>query len=127
MRVLRPYSFERRRERYIIIFVFKVLNSLAPNLKGAEFEIRLVLSARRGRLCEVPPLNNRAPVYVQTLKESSFSVHGLRLYNCLPRDLRDRVWAMDGFKRGLDGSLATIPDKPSLLHYYQGATGNSIV
>ena len=69
----------------------------------------------------------RAPVYVQTLKESSSSVHGPRLYNCLPRDLRDRVCALDGFKRGLDGFLATIPDKPSLPHYYQIATGNGFV
>ena len=44
------YSLQRRRERYIIIYVWKILENLVPNLvKPLQFYV----SDRTGRLCSV--------------------------------------------------------------------------
>ena len=125
---LKLYSLERRRERYMLIYVWKVLRNLVPNIGDPDMEIRLVTgTSRRGEMCRIPPLNNRAPVYVQTLKESSFCVHGPRLFNELPRELREFRGAQNVFKRELDKFLQSVPDLPSLPHYHQRAGGNSLL
>ena len=50
---LKIYSLQRRRERYIIIYVWKILENLVPNLvKPLQFYV----SHRRGRLCSVSVL-----------------------------------------------------------------------
>ena len=72
---LKLYSLERRKEKYVLIYVWRVLKYLVPNVGDPGIEICLVTSARRGEMCRMPPLTNRAPVYVQTLRESSFCVH----------------------------------------------------
>ena len=47
---LKIYSLQRRREIYIIIYVWKILENLVPNLvKPLQFYV----SDRRGRLCSV--------------------------------------------------------------------------
>ena len=46
--VLKLYSFQRRRERYIIIYVWKILEGLVPNFFSP---ICAKESDRRGRTC----------------------------------------------------------------------------
>ena len=46
--VLKLYSLQRRRERYIIIYVWKILKGLVPNL---FLPICTKISDRRGRTC----------------------------------------------------------------------------
>ena len=46
--VLKLYSFQRRRERYIVIYVWKILEGLVPNLYPP---ICAKTSDRRGRTC----------------------------------------------------------------------------
>ena len=48
--VLRLYSLQRCRERYIIIYVWKILESIVPNLSRP---IEYYISDRRGCLCVV--------------------------------------------------------------------------
>ena len=48
------YSLERRRERYRIIYVWKILEGMVPNLSG-QSELRAKPSLRFGRMCSVPP------------------------------------------------------------------------
>lgn len=128
LRVLKLYSLERRRERYTILYVWKILSGMVPNVSHNERDgVRSTNNPRRGRLCAIPPLNNRAPARIISLKEASFAVRGPRLFNCLPRYLRDLGGSLEAFKRQLDGFLATVPDRPMLPHYYQGATSNSII
>ena len=94
----------------MLIYVWKVLRNLVPNVGDPGIGIRLVTIARRGEMCRIPPLNTTAPVYVQTLKESSFCVHGPRLFNELPREFRS---ALSIFKRELHKFLQSVPDMPS--------------
>ena len=77
-------------------------------------------------MCRIPPLNNRAPVYVQTLKDS-FCVHGTRLFNELQRELKEFRGAQNIFKRELDMFLQSVTDLLSLTHYHQRAGGNSLL
>lgn len=123
---LNLYSLERRRERYIIIYVWKIVRGLAPNIDGRDC-IATYTSERRGRFCAVPPVSGRALQRVQTLRENSLLVRGPRLFNCLPASLRAHQGELSSFKAQLDSFLSTIPDQPRLPHYHQPATSNSIV
>ena len=96
-----------------------------PNFEGQNI-IRIQDSGRRGRLCLVPPINNRATQRVKTLQEKSLTVLGPRLYNCLPADVRCYEGSMETFKVKVDRFLKTVPDRPCLPHYYQSSTSNSI-
>ena len=125
---LKLYSLERHRERYMLNYVWTVLRNLIPNVGDPSIEIRLVTgTSRRGEMCRILLLNNRAPVYVQTLKESSFCVPGPRFFNELPRELREFRVVQNIFKRNLDKFLQSVPDMPSLPHYHQRAGGNSLL
>ena len=123
---LKLYSLQRRRERFIILYTWKIIQGLAPNVGADMYAIRWVMNARRGRLCLVPPVNNRSLQRIQTLREGSFSVTAPRLFNKLPHTLRNYTGDFTSFKKALDKFLRTVPDQPSLPHYYQSSEGNSL-
>jgi hypothetical protein len=78
-------SLERRRGRYIIMYIWKMITGLAPNFESETSRIVTRYNERRERLCRVPPFNNRAAARVQTLREGSLSVVRPRLFNALPK------------------------------------------
>ena len=125
LRKLKLYSLERRRERYIIIYIWKIIQGMSPNF-DAGTRIETVSSDRRGRLCRIPS-RVRTRQRVETLRENSFPILGPRLFNCLPKEIRAYDGGLDGFKGRLDRVLAAVPDKPCLAHYYQAAVNNSLV
>ena len=51
LKALNLYSLERRRERYLIIYTFKIVESLTPNFDCDKFRIKVANNERRGRLC----------------------------------------------------------------------------
>ena len=52
------HSLEWRRERFLAIYIWKVLNELMPEIEGAKgAELRLSLSERRGQRCVLPQVN----------------------------------------------------------------------
>ena len=127
LKILNLYSLERRRERYQIIYVFKILKGYIPNLISDKFKIRFDISARRGRTCKLPSINSRSLASVNSMIESSFYVRGPKLFNCLPAKLRNFDGSTDSFKSQLDGFLSKIPDQPCLPAYQQPALSNSII
>ena len=85
-------------------------------------------SPRRGRLVEVSPYQSQAPAAVRRARESSLSVKGSRLFNLIPRDLRDtQTGTVDQFKARLDEWLATVPDQPSIQGRQRAASTNSLL
>ena len=107
---LHIYSLQRRRERYIIIYMWKILESLTPN-----FGIQVYDSVRRGRCCLVPHIRTSAPGRVQTLRFTSLAVLGPRLFNTIPTQLRNMTGcSIDTFKSALDKHLSVIPDQPRM-------------
>ena len=108
---LNMYSLERRRDRYTVIYLWKILQGQAPNMLGND-QIRTVENPRLGRLCLLPPLNNKSSKHIQTLRENSFSVFAPKLFNELGPDLRNFNGSMEAFKNRLDCFLQTIKDEP---------------
>ena len=72
------YSLEKRRERYRIIYVWKILEGMVPNLSG-QSELRAKPSLRFGRMCSVPPRPASASARIQNLRDGSFSINGPHL------------------------------------------------
>ena len=81
--VLKLYSLHRRREIYIIIYVWKILEGLVPNLYPP---ICTKTSDRRGRTCISSHLNVGR---LGTLEFNSFRWCAIRLFNQLPLFVRN--------------------------------------
>ena len=121
------YSLERRRERYAVLYVQKIILGLVPNITAEGLSIEYYTHIRRGRLCKIPGLRRRADARVQSMRERCFALRAPRLFNCLPRQLRNDNGSLPNFKLKLDKYLQTVPDKPILPHYYQEAQDNSLI
>jgi hypothetical protein len=77
---LKLMSLQRRRERFIIITVWKIFNGASPN----DLNIKKCISERRGLRAVVPPLSKSATSHCQTIYDSSFGVVGPKMWNCSP-------------------------------------------
>ena len=128
LKKLNMYSLERRRERYRIIYVWKVLEERVPNIGNDRISSKNHL--RRGRECFPPKVNQYCNKKVQSLLYASLPVHGQQLFNCLPKDIRDLTKCeVDVFKGELDRYLSTVPDEPLIRGYerYRRAESNSLL
>ena len=122
------YSQQRRLERYRIIYSWKILEGLVPNC-GLE----ALHSERRGREIKIPPLRGKSSV--RTLRDQSFQVNGPKLFNSIPKKVRNLTKVSVGeFKEQLDKFLEMIPDQPNVdgltptaCNLYNAAPSNSIV
>ena len=123
LKFLSIQSLERRREKVVIIFIWKCLQGY---VKGYSFETSH--SDRRGRLIAVPTYPVKAVASVRRAKEASIRVHGAQLFNCMLRDLRDTATgSVDAFRQKLESWLETIPDEPTIPNCCRAAKTNSIV
>ena len=87
LQYLKLYSLERRRERYIVIYTWKILEGLVPNFSTNSSKTTCYWSDRHGRKCKIPTLRHRGSV--GTKREHFLSVKGPRLFNTLPSYLRN--------------------------------------
>ena len=124
------YSLQRRRERYRIIYVWKILEGLVPNLEDRS-ELHSKASLRYGRTCSIPPRSTSASSRLQSLRDGSFGINGPRLFNSLPPHLRNLTGIIETleFKKELDKFLLTVADEPLSPGYTAGrrAASNSLL
>ena len=119
---LRVYSQERRRERYQICFLWKLSQGLISG-----YSITWQLNERRGRLAVPNAIPKSAPAKVRQARERTLGVHGARLFNLLPKTLRnENSGDFPLFKNNLDIFLATIPDQPTTPGLVRAAVTNSL-
>ena len=121
------YSLERRRERYQIIYTWRIIEGQVPNLSLNPVEYQW--HPRRGRECHIPGITTTAPSAIQTLREASLPIKGPRLFNCLPQHIRNASGCTtEAFKCMLDKYLKTVPDEPHIpgLTQYRRCESNSI-
>ena len=105
--VLKLYSLQHRRERYIIIYVWKILECQVPNFSPP---IRSRTSDRRGRACITSHIGVGR---LGTLAYNSFRWRAIRIFNQLPLFLRNTtVCSVYSFKKKLDLYLSTVPAIP---------------
>ena len=108
---LKLNSLQRRNERYRIIYTWKILEGLVPNC-GVE-EISESENTRLGRSCSISKLTGSNQI--KKLRNQSFQSIGPRLFNSLPRELRNlKGVEVDNFKEHLDRYLTEVPDQPKV-------------
>ena len=118
LKILKLYSLQRRRERYSIIYTWKIIEGLCPNLP--QNPIITFQHSRRGRLCKIPPLIRRSSRKIQTIKESTLAIRGPRLFNTIPKLVREITDVrVETFKAALDKHLSSIADEPPVDGYYR--------
>ena len=106
-------SLQRRRERYTIMHVWKIIKGLAPN----DINIESYEHIRLGVRCRVPPLPRRAPAYAKSIYDSSFAVTGPKLWNILPRSVTCAP-SLESFKSRLTSHImGSYPDLPPVPGY----------
>ena len=119
---LKVFSQERRRERYQICFLWKLSQGLISG-----YSITWQFHERRGRLAVPNSIPKSAATKVKKARERTLGVHGARLFNLLPKNLRnENSGDFPLFKNHLDIFLATIPDQPTTPGLVRAAVTNSV-
>ena len=124
---LKMYSLERRRERYIITYVWYIVEGLVPNFDGSRRKLTTKWHPRHGRKCIVPII--RRSGYTDIIA-STLPVHGVKLFNVMPKKLRNLTGcSKETFKKLLNDILIMIPDEPQIRTYtaFIRAESNSIL
>ena len=112
---LKLMSLQRRRERYIIITMWKILNNRHPNNMNIQFNEpnRSGITAKLPRLSNPKMCNARH----QTMFDSSFKMQGPKLWNLIPAKIT-LISDLEEFKIGLyDNFLSKKPDRPPVRGY----------
>ena len=92
------YSQERRRERYQLMFIWKLSQGLVTG-----YSLPFQNNDRRGTHVLVPLLASRSTSALRKAREASLQVKGARLYNLMPLHLRSMTGvSVDVFKATLD-------------------------
>ena len=108
---LHLFSLQRRRERYLIIYIWKIIHGLVPDV-GVNYAPTNSNDAIKLRL---PTLEG--PAHAKKLMENGLLYHGVKLFNMIPEKLRRTTAGtepilIDTFKNQLDAWLWRIPDEP---------------
>ena len=118
---LKLMSLQRRRERYIILMMWKILHNVVPSCCDTKFK----MSSRNGTIAVIPPLAKLSSSSNQTLYDQSFAVQGPKLWNKMPSTVR-AAQSFEAFKISLSNFLDLIPDNPPVSGYSCSWT-NSLV
>ena len=112
IKCLNLQSLQRRRERYSIIHMWKVLHHISPNDLGIQFST----SSRLGVKAKIPSPPTSSTRATKTMYDRSFAVRGPRLWNLLPESVNS-ITTLEPFKIALSKFLDTYPDKPPVAGY----------
>ncbi|KAL5258287.1 hypothetical protein ACHWQZ_G008952 [Mnemiopsis leidyi] len=121
LKELKLLSLQRRRERYMIIHVWKILHGICPN------DINMVFkeNPRLGNKVVLPPITSRATSLAKTFYDNSFAVKAGKLWNTLPRDVNTQK-TLECFKIKLGSYMESFPDNPPTPGY-TASNHNSLI
>ena len=124
LKELHLYSQERRRERYQVIFFWKISRGLVSgydlNFTSGGF--------RRGRMVIPKQVNLKSPAVVKIARQTSLGVRGALIFNLLPENIRAmNSEHIEMFKNHLDVFLSSIPDQPTVAGQGRAADSNSLL
>ena len=114
-------SLQRRRERFLIITMCKIMNNQCTNEVGIIFNNPL----RLGITVQIPPLSKSSTARNQAIRDHSFSVIGSKLWNCIPSNITVQT-NFKIFKADLTRYLLSLPDKKPVSGY-TSVNSNSIL
>ena len=113
---LRLFSQERRSERYMIIFVWKISQGFVSGYN------------RTGRKAILPHTAQSATATVKQARAGTLAVRGAKLFNAMPTSLRNSDHGdVLMFKNHLDIYLQNIPDQPTVAGLTRAAQSNSLI
>ena len=112
LKSLKLMSLQRRRERYMILQMWKILHKVTPN----DLKIQFSSTSRLGIRAKIPLLNKSSSLHNQSLYDGSFAVLGPRLWNIIPVSLT-KISDFLPFKANLSEFLRKIPDRPPVAGY----------
>ena len=121
LQALHLMSLQRRRERYSIIHVWKIVNNMAPNDIGLQF----TNSDRRGIRVHICAMARGASQAAKTLYDKSFAIHAAKLWNTIPEKATVAT-KLCTFKKLLGEFLKSFPDNPPVRGYH-AQNNNSII
>ena len=104
---MKLYSVQRRIEHFRVIYLGKIIAGLVPN-----YGIIYTDSILRGRIIDIPQSKSSYSAIARHMRDQSLVVHGGRIFNLLPHNIRNWNGTKDGFKELLDIFLNDIPDHP---------------
>ena len=108
LKEMKLYSVQRRMERYRVIYLWKIMKGLVPNY-GIDWDT----TERRGTNIKIPKTNYKHSALAKKMRNQSLVVHGGKIFNLLPSDLRNCDYSLEQFKAKLDLFLEQIPDHPA--------------
>ena len=109
LKKLNLMSLQRRRERYIIIQVYKIIKHLAPN----DIKVGFYQNERYGLMCKIPTLGKNSKSKYQKIYDDSFHVIAAKLWNKIPREIKEKK-TLNSFKDALTKFLMSFPDCPPI-------------
>ena len=120
LKALNLMSLQRRRERYLLLYMYKIYLGLVPN----DLDISWCYSGRRGLVAIIPPMPSSVQK-INTSYDNFFKVLGPKLWNGIPAAIRSEQ-SLAKFKTALDLFLLKVPDRPPVAGYTT-ANRNSIL
>ena len=110
LKILGISLIQRRHERFRIILTWKIVEGIIPHHGG----IHSIWRPYKGRMLLEPNIKQSSKA--KSIQEASFPVQAARLWNSLPKCIRNYRTAdggtLEGFKRSLGLYLSCIPDLP---------------
>ena len=120
---LKLFSLQRRRERYIMMYVWKMITCIVSNIGITRNHHQ-----RHGRSCEIRKIARESTDETKTICSASFKARGCSLFNFLSKHIGNaESITTNCFKKQLDKFLQSVPDQPCLPHCYKSAASNSII
>ena len=122
MKYFKLYSLQGTRKRYRIIYTWKIIEGLVPNINN-----KLISSQhpRHGRRLQL-----YCPASSSKKYDGVMPQHGVKHFNLLPKHIRSiSSTSLSIFKSALDKFLVGVPDKHLLPRYtlYRRADSNSLI
>ena len=110
LKQLKLYSQERHRERYTIIYIWRMLEGQVPYINSLDggAKVKSIWHIRCGRECKIPCINHHSPRNIQALKHATLPVRGQQLFNTL------LLLHLFPLLCGVDVSCETPPSRPVL-------------
>ena len=112
LKQLNLMSLQRRRERFVIMHMFKILHGQTSN----DLDIQFVNRPRLGNLAKIPLVKKHSMAANKTLYETSFAVAGPKLWNAIPYNLNS-ISDINVFKKKLTRFMLMVPDTPPVKGY----------
>ena len=92
--------------------MWKIKNNIVPN----NIEVKYTDNDRLGARAVIPSLKKSSYVKAQSLYDNSFAVKGAKLWNILPKYVKEQN-TLQGFKTSLNKFLDDITDQPPIFGY----------